>query len=75
MKVIGLLMEKEGYLGQKILLSIILLLKVNGGIKTIKIELKLSLDYKVAKDLKLEIGDSITFNIFGNSVHRNYYKF
>ena len=26
------------------------------------------LDYKVATDLKLKIGDSITFNIFGNSV-------
>ena len=31
-------------------------------------KLQLSLDYKVAKDLKLKIGDSITFNIFGNSV-------
>ncbi len=30
--------------------------------------LKLSLDHKVAKDLKLKIGDSITFNIYGNSV-------
>ena len=30
--------------------------------------LKLSLDQKVANDLKLKIGDSITFNIFGNSV-------
>ena len=28
-----------------------------------KDELKLSLDHKVAKDLKLKIGDSITFNI------------
>jgi len=33
-----------------------------------KNELKLSLDYKVAKDLKLKIGDTMTFNIFGNSV-------
>ena len=33
-----------------------------------KNKLKLSLDNKVAKDLKLKIGDSITFNIFGNSV-------
>ncbi len=33
-----------------------------------KNNLKLSLDYKVAKNLKLKIGDSITFNIFGNSV-------
>ena len=33
-----------------------------------KNELKLSLDNKVAKDLKLKIGDLITFNIFGNSV-------
>ena len=31
-------------------------------------KLKLSLDHKVAKDLKLKIGDSITFNIYGNSV-------
>ncbi len=31
-------------------------------------KLKLSLDYKVASDLKLKIGDSITFNIYGNSV-------
>ena len=31
-------------------------------------KLKISLDYKVAKDLKLNIGDSITFNIYGNSV-------
>ena len=31
-------------------------------------KLQLSLDYKVANDLKLKIGDSITFNIFGNSV-------
>ena len=31
-------------------------------------KLKLSLDYKVANDLKLKIGDSITFNIYGNSV-------
>ena len=30
--------------------------------------LKLSLDKKVAKDLNLQIGDSITFNIYGNSV-------
>ncbi len=30
--------------------------------------LELSLDYKVANDLKLKIGDSITFNIYGNSV-------
>ncbi len=30
--------------------------------------LELSLDHKVANDLKLEIGDSITFNIYGNSV-------
>ncbi len=33
-----------------------------------KINYKVSLDYKVANDLKLKIGDSITFNIFGNSV-------
>ena len=33
-----------------------------------KNELKLSLDHKVAKDLKLKIGDSITFNIYGNLV-------
>ena len=33
-----------------------------------KNKLQLSLDYKVATDLKLKIGDSITFNIFGNSV-------
>ena len=33
-----------------------------------KNKLQLSLDYKVANDLKLKIGDSITFNIFGNSV-------
>ena len=31
-------------------------------------ELKLSLDYNVAKNLKLKIGDTITFNIFGNLV-------
>ncbi len=31
-------------------------------------KLKISLDYKVAEDLKLNIGDSITFNIYGNSV-------
>jgi putative ABC transport system permease protein len=30
--------------------------------------LQISLDYKVADDLKLKIGDSMTFNIFGNSV-------
>ena len=30
--------------------------------------MKISLDYKVAKDLKLKIGDSMTFNIYGNSV-------
>ena len=30
--------------------------------------LQLSLDHKVAKDLKLKIGDSLTFNIYGNSV-------
>ena len=30
--------------------------------------LQLSLDYKVANDLKLKIGDSMTFNIFGSSV-------
>ena len=33
-----------------------------------KNNLKLSLDQRVANDLKLKIGDSITFNIFGNSV-------
>ena len=33
-----------------------------------KSELKLSLDYKVAKNLGLEIGDTMTFNIYGNSV-------
>ena len=33
-----------------------------------KNRLKLSLDYKVANDLKLKIGDSMTFNIFGNLV-------
>ncbi len=31
-------------------------------------KLKLSLDFKVAKDLNLKIGDSIRFNIYGNSV-------
>ena len=31
-------------------------------------KLQISLDYKVADDLKLKIGDSMTFNIFGNSV-------
>ena len=31
-----------------------------------KKKLELSLDHKVAKDLKLKIGDSITFNIYGN---------
>ena len=30
--------------------------------------LQLSLDHKVATDLKLKIGDSLTFNIYGNSV-------
>ena len=30
--------------------------------------LKISLDSKVADDLKLKIGDSMTFNIYGNSV-------
>jgi putative ABC transport system permease protein len=33
-----------------------------------KNNLKLSLDSKVANDLKLKIGDSITFNIYGNPV-------
>ncbi len=33
-----------------------------------KNNLKLSLDQTVANDLKLKIGDSITFNIYGNSV-------
>ena len=33
-----------------------------------KNKLQLSLDYKVANDLKLKIGDSMTFNIFGNAV-------
>ena len=33
-----------------------------------KNELKLSIDHKVAKDLGLKIGDSMTFNIYGNSV-------
>ena len=33
-----------------------------------KNKLKLSLDYNVANDLNLKIGDSITFNIFGNLV-------
>ena len=33
-----------------------------------KKKLKLSLDSKVAKDLNLKIGDSIRFNIYGNSV-------
>ncbi len=33
-----------------------------------KENLKLSLDQKVAKDLNLKIGDSISFNIYGNSV-------
>jgi putative ABC transport system permease protein len=33
-----------------------------------KNKLQISLDYKVANDLNLKIGDSITFNIFGNSV-------
>ncbi len=31
-------------------------------------ELKLSIDHRVAKDLRLKIGDSMTFNIYGNSV-------
>ena len=35
---------------------------------TKKKKLKLSLDSKVAKDLNLKIGDSIRFNIYGNSV-------
>ena len=30
--------------------------------------MKISLDFKVAKDLNLKIGDSIRFNIYGNSV-------
>ena len=30
--------------------------------------LKISLDSRVAKDLKLKIGDSITFNIYGNTI-------
>ena len=30
--------------------------------------MKLSIDHKVAKDLGLKIGDSMTFNIYGNSV-------
>ncbi len=33
-----------------------------------KNNLKLSLDAKVANDLKLKIGDSITFNVYGNSI-------
>ena len=33
-----------------------------------KNNLQISLDHKVANDLKLKIGDSITFNIFGNLV-------
>lgn len=33
-----------------------------------KDNLKISLDYKVALDLGLKIGDSITFNIYGNSI-------
>ena len=33
-----------------------------------KNNLKLSLDAKVANDLKLKIGDSMTFNIYGNSI-------
>tara|TARA_Y100000022_G_scaffold123225_2_gene106734 strand:+ start:1461 stop:3938 length:2478 start_codon:yes stop_codon:yes gene_type:complete len=33
-----------------------------------KKKLQLSLDYKVANDLELKIGDSMTFNIFGNLV-------
>ncbi len=33
-----------------------------------KKELKISLDHKVAKDLKLKLGDSVRFNIYGNSV-------
>ncbi len=33
-----------------------------------KNKLQISLDHKVANDLKLKIGDSITFNIFGNLV-------
>ena len=33
-----------------------------------KNKLQISLDFKVAKNLKLKIGDSITFNIFGNSI-------
>ena len=30
--------------------------------------LKISLDYKVAKDLNIKIGDTFTFNIYGNTV-------
>ena len=33
-----------------------------------KTSLQVSLDHKVANDLKLKIGDSIMFNIYGNSV-------
>ena len=33
-----------------------------------KDKLQLSLDYTVANDLNLKIGDSISFNIFGNLV-------
>lgn len=36
--------------------------------KDSKDKLYISLDSKVAKNLKLEIGDSITFNIYGNSI-------
>ena len=61
-------MEREEYLGLKNRLHLIIqLLKVSGGI-WMKKKLKISLDSKVAKDLKLNIGDSITFNIYGKSV-------
>ena len=65
--VFGLLTVKEEYPGPKILHLIILLLRGNGGKEMKKINYKF-LDFKVAKNLKLKIGDSITFNIFGNSI-------
>ena len=63
----GSLMEKEEYHGQNTHRLITQLLKVNGGIQ-IKKEPSTFIDQKVASDLNLKIGDSITFNIYGNSV-------
>ena len=67
-KVIGLSMEKEEYLGLKNLHTIIQIIKGKWWHSDQNNNLELSLDQKVATDLKLKIGDSITFNIYGNSV-------